>query len=163
MIYLANGQVQPIWERNPRLELWAEQYHFTSYTLQLNHFPPGLKKWLPHTDSRFRPDQRALELGQLKVAAAEKHRLEEKQRAARKKREKAKLKWKPFYFEEKVDEESKLKYYEFNGKYWEDREKHEWSHLPDLFSKETDEVTTNTDEMKARTESETQSELFQED
>lgn len=70
----------------------------------------------------------------MKLAATEKHRLEEKQRAARKKREKAKSKWKPFYFVERVDEESKLKYYEFNGKYWEDREKQEWSHLPDIFS-----------------------------
>ncbi len=73
----------------------------------------------------------------MKVAAAEKHRLEEKQRAARKKREKAKQKkWEPFYFEEKLDEVTKEKYYEFNRKYWNDRAHHNWEHLPDLFSKE---------------------------
>ncbi|KAA0194010.1 Oxysterol-binding protein, partial [Fasciolopsis buskii] len=40
--------------------------------------------FLPPTDCRFRPDIRALELGNMDVAAGEKNRLEEKQRRARK-------------------------------------------------------------------------------
>jgi hypothetical protein len=40
--------------------------------------PNGLRKYLPPTDSRLRPDQRALEEGDIKLAAAEKQRLEEK-------------------------------------------------------------------------------------
>jgi len=43
---------------------------------------------LPPTDSRFRPDQRALENGNYEVASNEKHRLEEKQRAVRRLMEK---------------------------------------------------------------------------
>ena len=41
-------------------------------------------KTLPPTDSRFRTDQRALENGDIDLATQEKHRLEEKQRARRK-------------------------------------------------------------------------------
>ena len=40
------------------------------------------------TDTRRRPDQRALENGDMKLATSEKNRLEEKQRAVRKYREK---------------------------------------------------------------------------
>jgi hypothetical protein len=39
---------------------------------------------LPPTDSRFRPDQRALENGDISKASDEKNRLEVKQRAIRK-------------------------------------------------------------------------------
>jgi hypothetical protein len=53
-------------------------YNFTFFTLQLNFLPPGLKEKLPPSDSRLRPDQRALEEGDLVKAAAEKARLEEK-------------------------------------------------------------------------------------
>lgn len=62
-------------------------YNFTFFTLQLNYLPPGLKEKLPPTDSRLRPDQRALEEGDLVKAAAEKSRLEESQRKLRKERE----------------------------------------------------------------------------
>lgn len=62
-------------------------YHFTYFTLQLNYLPPGLKDKLPLTDSRLRPDQRALEEGDLIKAANEKARLEDKQRKMRKERE----------------------------------------------------------------------------
>lgn len=44
---------------------------------------------LPITDSRFRPDQRALEFGDEDLAGDEKHRLEEKQRARRRQMEAA--------------------------------------------------------------------------
>ena len=52
--------------------------------MQLNYIPEGMQKKLPPTDARFRPDHRALENGDYDLAASEKHRLEEKQRAARK-------------------------------------------------------------------------------
>lgn len=58
-------------------------YAMTRHNLQLNYLPDSLRPFLPPTDSRFRPDQRALENGDFEKAAAEKHRLEEKQRAER--------------------------------------------------------------------------------
>jgi hypothetical protein len=42
-----------------------------------------MKAVLPRSDSRLRPDQRALEENNIDLATKEKTRLEEKQRAAR--------------------------------------------------------------------------------
>lgn len=47
------------------------------------------------TDSRYRPDVRKLELGDLDGAASEKTRLEEKQRDSRKAMKARKEEWKP--------------------------------------------------------------------
>lgn len=92
--------------------------------------------FLPPTDTRFRPDQRALENGDFKLASDEKHRLEEKQRAVRRYNEKNKITPKPFYFEEwkNPDDPSQI-YYRYTGKYFEkDRLERDWKHLPDLYS-----------------------------
>lgn len=51
---------------------------FTKFTMQLNHLPEEMKSVLPRSDSRLRPDQRALEEGTNDLAAEEKHRIEEK-------------------------------------------------------------------------------------
>lgn len=54
---------------------------------------------LPATDSRVRSDRRHLEHEDLDTAAAEKHRLEEKQRADRREREAKHEHWTPRYFQ----------------------------------------------------------------
>jgi hypothetical protein len=41
--------------------------------------------------------------------------------------------WKAVYFEEKDIEETGERVYIFNGKYWEDRAKRDWSKLPKIF------------------------------
>lgn len=74
-------------------------YHFTQFGLQLNYLPDDLKKILPKTDSRMRPDQRALENGDLELATLEKQRLEEVQREARKKRQEAGVDFQAKYFQ----------------------------------------------------------------
>jgi Oxysterol-binding protein len=73
-----------VWQSNEPPENQPQMYNFTNFTLQLNYLRPGQEHVLPPTDSRFRPDQRALENGELDKASAEKVRLEEKQRARRK-------------------------------------------------------------------------------
>lgn len=65
----------------------------------------GLNEWseedkktrpaLPPTDSRFRPDIRKMEEGDIGVAGDEKNRLEEKQRATRQMMEKRREEWQP--------------------------------------------------------------------
>lgn len=50
---------------------------------------------LPPTDSRFRPDIRKMEEGNIDAAGQEKDRLEEKQRAARRVLEKRREDWQP--------------------------------------------------------------------
>ena len=54
---------------------------------------------IPPTDTRRRPDQRALELGDFKLAAKEKERLEVKQRAARAERERLGIIFTPNFFD----------------------------------------------------------------
>lgn len=64
----------------------------------LNEIPPDLKgeKSICPTDSRLRPDIRKLEAGDIDGAAAEKTRLEEKQRDAKKtKKSKKTEEWQP--------------------------------------------------------------------
>lgn len=60
----------------PRHELWAHTYSLSLFGLQLNYVDEDLAEHLPPTDSRFRTDQRALENGDLKLAASEKIRIE---------------------------------------------------------------------------------------
>ena len=76
-------------------------YNFSDFALQLNYLTPELKQRLPPTDSRLRPDQRALENGETETAIKEKHRLEENQRARRKDLEKSGKDYSAAYFEEK--------------------------------------------------------------
>ena len=65
---------------------------------------------IPPTDTRWRPDQRALELGDFKLAAKEKDRLEVKQRQARKYCEKMNIEHKVSYFKEEFIEEDNQSY-----------------------------------------------------
>lgn len=68
----------------PLPENFERYYNFTKISLNLNNLTPDLLLKLPPTDARFRTDQRAYEYGDLDLAASEKHRLEENQRARRK-------------------------------------------------------------------------------
>ncbi|XP_045511865.1 oxysterol-binding protein-related protein 3-like isoform X2 [Pieris brassicae] len=67
----------------PDYELY---YGFTRFAMELNEMEPGLKDILPHTDTRFRPDQRALEEGDVDAAEQFKHELEQSQRERRRDR-----------------------------------------------------------------------------
>jgi hypothetical protein len=136
MINEKTKEKQVLWTKTPYPEQWEQMYGMSHYMLQLNYFPRQYKKAIAPTDTRWRPDQRALEEGDMKLAADEKNRLEEKQRAVRKYNEKHKIEQKPFYFDEwKNPDDDSLIYYRYNGKYWEnDRVKKDWSRLPDLYS-----------------------------
>jgi len=130
---LETGLEEEIWRTKPRPENSDYLYFFTEFALQLNYLPDVLKDKLPHTDSRFRPDQRALENGDAKLAAAEKHRLEEAQRARRKEMEAKGEHHKPVYYEKTTIPETGEEIYVFNGQYWEDRKKKDWSKLKRIF------------------------------
>ena len=84
---------------------------------------------LPPTDSRLRPDMRFLEEGDLDRASAEKHRLEEKQRAMRKFRESTGQAWVPLWFDMKQDPITNEVYWQFNYKYFEQN----FENCPDIF------------------------------
>ena len=131
--HLETGEETEIWKLNPRLELWDHLYRFSLFTLQLNYIDDKLEEKLPWTDSRLRPDQRALENGDLNLATKEKHNVEEYQRKLRKEREEAGIEWVPRYFTEKIDEDLGDIYYEFNGQYWKDRKSGKLKELERVF------------------------------
>ena len=130
------GVSEPIYVKSPYPEKWEYMYGFTNFLVQLNYLPNFLRRQIAPTDTRFRPDQRALENGDMKTAAAEKNRLEEKQRAVRRFKEKKKLAHQTAYFEEwKNPEDDNQVYFRYNGAYFErDRKTRDWSRLPDLYS-----------------------------
>ena len=104
-------------------------YNFTSFGLQLNYNPDSLRPTLPPTDSRFRPDQLALENGQTELASSEKARLEEKQRAARRERTEP---YEATYFREQIEPTSGETIYLTTNDYWKTKETRSWPEK-DLF------------------------------
>lgn len=61
-----------------------KHYGFSQFAIQLNEITQLERDWLPTSDSRLRPDQIALELGNVDEAEETKIRVEEKQREKRK-------------------------------------------------------------------------------
>jgi len=133
-----------IWQANPRPEA---PFNLTAFAITLNAINSSLVKYLPPTDTRLRPDQRAMEEGQYDFAAEEKNRLEEKQRAKRNERQRngESVHGKPRWFKKAVDGEF-LKgdeYWAFTGEYWKVREEVgskkaqgkevEWPDVEDIF------------------------------
>ncbi|CAI2359674.1 unnamed protein product [Moneuplotes crassus] len=93
---------QKIWKKDPEPKNWDDIYKLSIFSLQLNKISKKNKRTLPPTDSRFRPDQRALENGDLDLAETEKKRLEEKQRQEKKQRDANEEEYKPRYFQQVV-------------------------------------------------------------
>ncbi|XP_058499901.1 oxysterol-binding protein-related protein 2-like [Solea solea] len=77
-----------LWRITPRPAHSAQMYNFTSFAMTLNELEPSTERAIAPTDSRMRPDIRAMENGDTDTASTEKERLEEKQRAARRERSK---------------------------------------------------------------------------
>lgn len=129
---IMDGKRERIW--NKLKTDTFENYYFTDFSSNLNNLTEELKNSLPPTDSRLRPDQRALESHDYDLAAKEKHRLEEKQRKVRKENDKKKnYKHNPMYFIETYDNLSGDLIYQYNGKYWSDRYAKRFEDFPDIF------------------------------
>ncbi|XP_010528073.1 PREDICTED: oxysterol-binding protein-related protein 1D [Tarenaya hassleriana] len=112
-----------LWEREKAPT--KTRYNLSPFAISLNEITSGLQEKLPPTDSRLRPDQRHLENGEYELANAEKLRLEQLQRQARRLQEKG---WQPRWFQK--DEEGNYRYV---GGYWQAREKRLWNGIPDIF------------------------------
>lgn len=100
---LATGQDQEVFRAFQRPPNSVRMYGFGYHQCNLNYLDNEMKRTLPPTDCRRRPDQRLMEEGDYDRAADEKHRLEEKQRAVRKQREKEGIDYKCKYFEQVFD------------------------------------------------------------
>ncbi|KAK7507619.1 hypothetical protein BaRGS_00001554 [Batillaria attramentaria] len=108
-----------IWRPGVMPEDHELYYGFTRFAIELNELDMEQARFLPPTDSRFRPDQRLLEEGKISEAEAEKNRLENMQRERRKKSEDLDREQGPLWFQKAIQDGKEV--YEYNGKYWEAR------------------------------------------
>ena len=115
----AKGENEMIWKKSPYPEQAEMMYGMSHFSLQMNYFPSWLHNKVAPTDTRRRPDQRALENGDMKLAGDHKDFLEQKQRAVRKYREENKLEHKAAYFEPWENPMDNQVYYMYNNKYFE--------------------------------------------
>lgn len=126
-----------VWSAGPLVPDAPKVFGFTSFAAALNQLTDAEKKLLPPTDSRLRPDQRALEDGHLDEAEGLKARLEERQRGRRKVLEDHGTEWQSQFFEivpgvgEEGEEVWRLKSAK-NG-YWESRERGSWESVSRVF------------------------------
>ncbi|CAG4983276.1 unnamed protein product [Parnassius apollo] len=97
-------------------------YGFTRFAMELNELEPGMKDVLPHTDTRLRPDQRALEEGDVETAEQLKHQLEQAQRERRRDAHEHT----PAWFRKVTENGEEM--WVFTGEYWKARE----AGFPDL-------------------------------
>ena len=124
-----------LWTKRPYPEQWDWMYGMSHFCLQMNYFPSWLQNTVAPTDTRRRPDQRALENGDMQLATSCKDRLEGKQRAVRKHNETNNIEYKSSYFDTWYNPSDKQSYWVYNNKYFEsDRPKQNWSRLQDIFS-----------------------------
>ncbi|KAI3726545.1 hypothetical protein L1987_66343 [Smallanthus sonchifolius] len=122
-----------LWRRSKPPKV-PTRYNLTRFAITLNELTPGLKEKLPPTDSRLRPDQRCLENGEYEMANAEKLRLEQRQRQARKMQERG---WKPQWFAKEKGSDT----FVYTGGYWEARERAKWDSCPDIFGQFSSDQT----------------------
>ena len=74
-----------------------------------------------------------MEDGRYQEASNEKHRVEEKQRAARKERDAAKITYKPNWFTKKKHPITGDTFWELNDTYWKKRKEHQLKDAGDIF------------------------------
>jgi hypothetical protein len=129
------NQVFVVWECNTRPV--GIPFNLTPFGVTLNDINEKLEPWLPPTDTRLRPDQRAMEDGRYDFAATEKTRVEEKQRARRRQREEHGEEFIPNWFHKAKCPTTGEMFWEFNGKYWKEREKaltgEAWRQVEEIF------------------------------
>lgn len=119
-----------VWQVAPRPDV---PFNLTSFAITLNDINEKLRPWLAPTDTRLRPDQRAMEDGRYDEAASEKNRVEEKQRAARKQRDLNHENFNPQWFVKLTHPVTGDNYWHFNGEYWMKRKEKKLVGCGDIF------------------------------
>ncbi|CAI7575880.1 unnamed protein product [Penicillium glandicola] len=125
-----------IWSAGSLVPSAPKHYGLTSFAATLNEITSIEDTHLPVTDSRLRPDQRALENGDLDHAEEVKVQLEEGQRARRREMENAGESWIPRWFTRVNDDsDGEVAWRLKGGKdgYWEERARGSWSNVVPVF------------------------------
>lgn len=128
-----NDEVLICQKLNPKIPLYEKMYYFSDFSINLNNLEKSMVNELPPTDSRLRPDLRAYEFGDIKLAAKEKERLEIKQRSKKKYNKKNKIVWKPKWFDFEF-KKGKILNSEFRGDYWIHRNNNNWDKCENIFN-----------------------------
>lgn len=105
-IYVGGGSSSStcVWRANPMPKGYEQYYGFTQFALELNEMDPLLRPLLPPTDTRFRPDQRFLEEGNIEEAESQKQRIEQLQRERRRALEESRVEHQPRFFRKSSDD-----------------------------------------------------------
>ncbi|XP_071822207.1 oxysterol-binding protein-related protein 6-like isoform X4 [Apostichopus japonicus] len=111
-----------IWRTGNMPEDHHLYYGFTRFAIELNEITSSIRNHLPQTDSRFRPDQRLLEEGELIAAEKEKQRVESSQRERRKYRDEHGITYEPVFF--RCVKENGKEHWVFKNDYWDARKNH---------------------------------------
>lgn len=132
---MGRGKKRDIWKVQERPQEDASQsYNMTKWAITLNEeVSEAERPLLPPTDSRLRPDQRALENGLFDLGSKTKQVLEEGQRTRRREMEEAGKKWEPLWFDKVIDEATGRMDYRYKGTFFEQRQKGDWSMCPKIF------------------------------
>jgi len=120
-----------VWEAHTRPS--GIPFNLTPFVVTLNAVPDSLRPHLPPTDTRLRPDQRAMEDGEYDFAATEKNRVEEKQRVKRRQRENRGEEFVPRWFSKGRCGITGEEYWVNNGQYWKCRDEGNWEGSEDIF------------------------------
>ncbi|XP_061724214.1 oxysterol-binding protein-related protein 6-like isoform X11 [Cydia pomonella] len=105
-----------LWRPGPMPPDYELYYGFTRFAMELNELEPGMRDVLPSTDTRLRPDQRALEEGDVDAAEQFKHELEQAQRERRRDG----VEHSPLWFRKTIEDGEET--WVFTGEYWKARE-----------------------------------------
>ncbi|XP_049635023.1 LOW QUALITY PROTEIN: oxysterol-binding protein-related protein 7 [Suncus etruscus] len=111
----ASGQC--IWKPNSMPPNHERNFGFTQFALELNELTSELKRSLPSTDTRLRPDQRYLEEGNIQAAEAQKRRIEQLQRDRRRVMEENNIAHQARFFRRQTDSSGK-EWWVTNNTYW---------------------------------------------
>ncbi|XP_062451573.1 oxysterol-binding protein-related protein 7 isoform X2 [Rhea pennata] len=122
----AGGQC--VWRANPMPRDHERNYGFTQFALELNELTPELRRVLPATDTRLRPDQRYLEEGNVPAAEAQKRQIEQLQRDRRRVMEENNITHQARFFRRLTDAGGKESWVT-NNTYWKLRLDPGFAHL----------------------------------
>lgn len=111
-----------VWQAHHRPPPGEIPFNLTPFAVTLNDLPDRLRPLLAPTDARLRPDQRAMEEAEYDLAAQEKNRLEEGQRARRRAREAKGDEFVPRWFTPGKHPVTGEDYWAFNHEYWQIRD-----------------------------------------
>ncbi|KAK1805310.1 hypothetical protein P4O66_019644 [Electrophorus voltai] len=103
-----------LWRANPLPLNYEKYYGFTQFTIELNDLDESIRPFLPPTDTRFRPDQRLLEEGDVTGAEEQKKRIEALQRESKRIQQENNTTHTPRFFKW-IEKDS----WTSNGTYWE--------------------------------------------